>query len=271
MRESQESILDWSRKTFGDCSPLELAKRMKLEVDELVLKLKPTGLTNFNLPKQLEALGREVADVEIMLREIAELLAIDIQTVVDEKMAINRERRWAPTTTPTGLTYMHHVSKFMWGKMELFIDKWYLLNSQFGFGVSTFIGDHFESAGAALEWATNHEITVPINQPTFRPIEKTWDGNEVGRLNLVYGRDVYDNLSIQQSAKTEPDGIEEGLTAVHVSEVDHDEEFKSISYMLEQAEKYQLTVEVIRQFHGYAAGGNNIASAVESALYDWDI
>ncbi|XAO53799.1 hypothetical protein [Pseudomonas phage Rocky] len=105
--ETQESITRWADDTFGPKHPAEVAARMNVEVAELVAGLAtvaavPVGDMD---PELVQELQKECADVFIMLAQVAEKLDVDLQTVVNYKMGVNRRRNW--TKSPSGK--MQHV------------------------------------------------------------------------------------------------------------------------------------------------------------------
>ena len=80
--ETQASISTWATKTFGKPANLELiVDRFLEEVKEL-----QSGT--------LEDLTDECADCLIVLYQVAETAGFDLQDAVDEKMKINRARKW---------------------------------------------------------------------------------------------------------------------------------------------------------------------------------
>lgn len=87
MPETQKSICEWADTAFGKAtSNLRIFTRMLEEVGELQSRL--TADDNSELA------AVEMADVEIVLRRLAENMGVDLQAEVDKKMAINRKREW---------------------------------------------------------------------------------------------------------------------------------------------------------------------------------
>lgn len=87
MRESQESITQWSKETFGMAvSNVRIAARANEEMAELLRALS----VDDKHPKAAE----EIADVIIVLCRVAQNLGSDICEEIDRKMAINRGRAW---------------------------------------------------------------------------------------------------------------------------------------------------------------------------------
>lgn len=106
--ETQKTITDWSRENFGHQSPLSIALRMNVEVSELLNALgsheKIQG-GNIRDSDDLETLAvererlrehaaDEVADVGVMLLQVAEVLGVDLMEAVNRKMVKNRARQW---------------------------------------------------------------------------------------------------------------------------------------------------------------------------------
>lgn len=82
---TQEQITLWAWDTFGPASPAVVASRMNVEMAELLEALA--------LNDRAEA-RKEVADVGIILLQLAELLDIDLMPAVSAKMEINTKRKW---------------------------------------------------------------------------------------------------------------------------------------------------------------------------------
>jgi NTP pyrophosphatase (non-canonical NTP hydrolase) len=85
MKWTQETITEWSTKTFGERSPLSTAVRANKEMAELL-----SALEN----GELEVACKEVADIVIILMQVAERLGMDLNYVVQLKMNINEKRQW---------------------------------------------------------------------------------------------------------------------------------------------------------------------------------
>lgn len=107
--ETQETITAWSRENFGSQSPLTIALRMNVEVAELLNALgsyeraaaEPTSgaddrevLSDARLELREKA-ADEVADVGVMLLQVAEVLGVDLMERIERKMVKNRARQWA--------------------------------------------------------------------------------------------------------------------------------------------------------------------------------
>ena len=95
MKETQASIYQWARETFGEPrSNFQIYNRAREEFRELGDVL----IAGSNDPKAVE----EIADVVIVLSQIAERLGLDLGEAIDRKMAINREREWVTNGDGTG-------------------------------------------------------------------------------------------------------------------------------------------------------------------------
>lgn len=101
MNENQETITAWAEETFGENHPAVIAARMSVEVAELVSGLSTVAHLRVEDidPETLDALREEVADVNVMLSQVAEKLQVDIAAVTDYKMSINRKRTWGRTAS----------------------------------------------------------------------------------------------------------------------------------------------------------------------------
>lgn len=87
MIETQKTISQWALETFGPSgNNASCAGRANKEMAELVNAL----TCDDNHPKAVE----EIADVVICLYRLAERLGGDLMQAVDEKMTVNRARRW---------------------------------------------------------------------------------------------------------------------------------------------------------------------------------
>ena len=93
--ETQATITQWARETFGEPSDLiQIWKRINDEMNELYEAL----VTN-QPPKKIV---QECADVKIVLCQIPERLGYNLQDAVDRKMKINRSRKWKTAGDGTG-------------------------------------------------------------------------------------------------------------------------------------------------------------------------
>lgn len=80
MNENQKTICEWASQVFGDKSNNIDVYREKLkeEIDEFLSSQNPD----------------ELADIYIVVVQLANILNSDLQTLVNGKMKINRERKW---------------------------------------------------------------------------------------------------------------------------------------------------------------------------------
>ena len=92
--ETSKSICDWGDKTFGKVSDLSaLVARARGELDELTQAIKAEDTAE---------IGREAADVVILLHRLVALAGMDLGAEVDAKMAVNRARKWKAAGDGTG-------------------------------------------------------------------------------------------------------------------------------------------------------------------------
>lgn len=92
--ETRQTISEWAEATFGSVTLLDAAKRCRQELDELIALLE----ANPNDPKVFE----EIADVQITFARVVHLSKIDLQSEVNQKMTINRARKWVLNGDGTG-------------------------------------------------------------------------------------------------------------------------------------------------------------------------
>lgn len=86
--ETQASISAWAETTFGPSSSnLRGAVRANEEMSEL-LKVLAKDDTN------TEDAGKEIADIFIVLYRLATRMKLNVQELVNKKMAVNRAREW---------------------------------------------------------------------------------------------------------------------------------------------------------------------------------
>lgn len=92
--ETQATIARWGEETFGPVAhPSALAKRARLELDELVEALERGDAAEAE---------HETADVLILLHRLGATLGFDLGEAVDTKMKINRARQWVSSGDGTG-------------------------------------------------------------------------------------------------------------------------------------------------------------------------
>ena len=92
--ETSKSIRDWGDATFGEVRDLSaLVARARGELDELDQAIRANDTAE---------IGREAADVAILLHRLVALAGRDLAEEVDAKMAVNRARRWYAAGDGTG-------------------------------------------------------------------------------------------------------------------------------------------------------------------------
>ena len=92
--ETQRSICEWAEITFGPVSaPVSLVERAMLEMDELKEAV---------LAEDHSEIGKEAADVLILIYRLADQFGLDLDREVAGKMAINRARTWVKKGDGTG-------------------------------------------------------------------------------------------------------------------------------------------------------------------------
>ena len=94
LSESQQSICDWAEKIFGPVAdPRALVTRAMTEMKELDEAV---------VDRDLSEIGREAADVMILLYRLVDQFGLDLDHEVQAKMAINRARQWSAKGDGTG-------------------------------------------------------------------------------------------------------------------------------------------------------------------------
>jgi len=92
-RENQQTIAEWADRTFGETqSNVWLACRANEEIAELLACLGADNLNKIDTMFVTRKAAGEIADIVIVLYELAEHLGIDVHQAVDTKMDINRSR-----------------------------------------------------------------------------------------------------------------------------------------------------------------------------------
>lgn len=92
--ETSKTIHDWGDATFGEVRDLSaLVARARGELDELDQAIHANDTAE---------IGREAADVAILLHRLVALVGRDLAEEVDAKMAVNRARRWFAAGDGTG-------------------------------------------------------------------------------------------------------------------------------------------------------------------------
>lgn len=185
--ETQESITRWADDTFGPKHPAEVAARMNVEVAELVAGLATVAAVPVaDMDQELvQELQKECADVFIMLAQVAEKLNVDLQTVVDYKMRVNRDRTWG--RSPTGK--MQHVETFLdpGSGLEMELNKFYIISDSGSF----FTAQGFDSADQALNWAQSADGIAAGAQDAVVPTFQAggfFEGQD--GVNIYLGREL---------------------------------------------------------------------------------
>jgi len=96
--ETQKSISDWARKTFGDPKIGALFEKFNGEVLELSTVLSDSASGEL----ELKNIRQELADCQILLVQIADYFGQNLNKCVDEKMNANRDRTWKISGDGTG-------------------------------------------------------------------------------------------------------------------------------------------------------------------------
>jgi len=92
--ETSHSIRNWGDATFGPVRDLSaLVARARSELDELGEAIKANDKAE---------IGKEAADVVILIHRLVALAGMDLNEQVDAKMAINRARTWKAAGDGTG-------------------------------------------------------------------------------------------------------------------------------------------------------------------------
>ena len=92
--ETSNSIRVWGDETFGKVSDLSaLVARARGELDELDQAIRANDAAE---------IGREAADIVILLHRLVALAGMDLAAEVDAKMAVNRARKWKAAGDGTG-------------------------------------------------------------------------------------------------------------------------------------------------------------------------
>lgn len=94
-QETQRTISDWAKATFGPVSSnMRVACRANEEMAELLRALSADDANQ----KAVD----EAADVVIVLYRLVDRLGADLMEAVNAKMAINRDRTWQQDGTGHG-------------------------------------------------------------------------------------------------------------------------------------------------------------------------
>lgn len=93
-QETQKTIAEWGETTFGPArDPLDLVLRAQQELGELADAVRQ---------RDRNEAAMETADVMILLYRLAEDLGYDAARSVQEKMTVNRARKWIRAGDGTG-------------------------------------------------------------------------------------------------------------------------------------------------------------------------
>lgn len=106
--EFQADTAAWGATTFGPPNAGQVARRMNVEVAELLISLDVLAdLPGRGIDREeaTQHAGEECADVFIMLVQVAAALGVDLGKMAQAKMAVNRKRQWG--RTPGGM--VQHV------------------------------------------------------------------------------------------------------------------------------------------------------------------
>lgn len=83
-------IGEWQSKTFGKVDPKGQLNKLCQEANELRI------INEINWQEKSEEIESEAADVAIVLFGFCEKMGFSLAKAIDEKMAINRARKWGP-------------------------------------------------------------------------------------------------------------------------------------------------------------------------------
>lgn len=93
--ENSATIAEWGDEAFGPVADLEaLVDRAEREMAELREAIAQR--------RAREEIGLEAADIVILLHRLAGLLNMDLDQLVQRKMAVNRTRSWTRSGDGTG-------------------------------------------------------------------------------------------------------------------------------------------------------------------------
>lgn len=92
--ETQQTICQWAEDTFGPANnPLDLVTRALQEMKELSEAIEENNR---------EEIGKETADVVILLHRLLAQYDLNLAQELERKMIINRSRQWVSNGDGTG-------------------------------------------------------------------------------------------------------------------------------------------------------------------------
>lgn len=227
INEFQADTAAWGAATFGPPNAGQIARRMNVEVAELLISLDVLA----DLPgrgidrgEARQAAGAECADVFIMLVQVAAALGVDLGAAAEAKMAINRKRRWGRTpggmvqhvenpaevlrdaaqdiAGATGLSVDHAAFdaaaealaagcfKEEGSGLIMELDKWYVLSDS----GSAYTSEGFASANHALAWCRStlgcEAGAQDATVPAYDYERHEWSGPD--GINIMFGRALRD-------------------------------------------------------------------------------
>lgn len=92
--ETQKTVTEWAEQTFGPVSAPEiLVDRALVEMQELREAV---------ISGDTKEIGKETADVLILLMRLMENHGLEMTDSVNQKMQENRQRKWLPKGDGTG-------------------------------------------------------------------------------------------------------------------------------------------------------------------------
>jgi len=93
-KETQKSITQWAEETFGSVADHSaLVDRAAIEMTELAEAVHSNDIIE---------IGKETADIVILLYRLCALNGLDLQAEIDAKMSENRARKWHKAGDGTG-------------------------------------------------------------------------------------------------------------------------------------------------------------------------
>lgn len=213
--ETQYTIAEWNKATFGARSPLDIAKRAEKEFNEMLSALqrvetaRKDGEPDSTLRSYSADAAMEAADVVIMLMSVVNGLKCDLLRLVDVKMGVNRKREWHHD--PVSGSSRHVGSDAKPGELldrrpDFFVepgsglrmqrDRWYILSDSGAAYAST----GFESAEAARVWFSSPAAVqlyggeLKLAEPSYLPYTEGgtagWD-DRWEAANVLFAGDLF--------------------------------------------------------------------------------